>query len=153
MKTIIYFMLVFTALFMGAGAGILAQTTHYHYRFSYDENGNREKRIYIGTTLKSASLESSTAFDEEKPITENIGFGEIKIYPNPTKGNLIVEIPDMEVEAIRVMFFNLQGKQLMNRNVSPNTRTQFNLSSFPSGMYVMKIVAGQESSEWKIIKD
>jgi hypothetical protein len=138
---------------MGAGAGIMAQTTHYHYRFSYNENGNREKRIYIGTALKSASLESSTAFDEEKPITENIGFGEIKIYPNPTKGNLIVEIPDMDVEAIRVMFFNLQGKQLMNRNVSPNTRTQLNLSSFPSGMYVMKIVAGQESSEWKIIKD
>ena len=149
------FILLAFSLFLIAGAkySAQAQTTHYHYKFSYDDSGNREQRIYIGTALKSASFENSTAFNEEKPITEDLGFGEIKIYPNPTKGNLIVEIPDFEADKISILVFNLQGKEILNKIGSPNSRNQVNLYNLPSGMYVLKIVAGQESSEWKIIKN
>ncbi len=153
MKTLIYNILIILAIFIGAQTETLSQTTHYHYRFSYDSSGNREKRIYIGTELKSATIEGSTAFKKEEPLIDKVGFGEIKIYPNPTKGNLVVEIPDLEAEAIRLLIFNLQGKQLVNKNVSPNTRTQLNMNSFLSGMYIMKVVAGKESSDWKIIKN
>lgn len=150
----LFILLAFSLLLIiGAKYNAQAQSTHYHYQYSYDESGNREQRIYIGTTLKSASIENSSAFNEEKPITENFGFGEIKIYPNPTKGNLIVEIPDFEAEKISILVFNLQGKEIMYKTGAPNSRNQVNLSNLPSGMYVLKIVAGQEFSDWKIIKD
>nr|WP_319998175.1 T9SS type A sorting domain-containing protein [uncultured Draconibacterium sp.] len=150
----LFILLAFSLFFIvGAKYTVQAQTTHYHYKFSYDDSGNREQRIYIGTALKSASIENSTAFNEEKPIRENLGFGEIKIYPNPTKGNLIVEIPDFEAEKINILVFNLQGKEIMNKTSSPNSINQLSLYNLPSGMYVLKIVAGQESSDWKIIKD
>ena len=153
MKTLIYSILFFTALFIGVQANTFAQTTHYHYHFSYDESGNRERRIYVGTALKNATLENALAFNEEDPIVENTGLGLVKIYPNPTKGNLIVEIPEMEIMEIRVLVFNLQGKQLIYKDVMPNTRLQLDLSNLPSGMYLMKIISGDESLDWKIIKD
>lgn len=152
MKTLIYSMLFFTALFIGVQANTFAQTTHYHYHFSYDGSGNRERRIYVGTALKNATLENTLTFDEEEPIVENIGLGQVKIYPNPTKGNLIVEIPEMEIEEIRVLVFSLQGKQLICKNVMPNIRLQLDLSDLPSGIYLMKIISGGESLDWKIIK-
>ena len=150
----LFILLAFSLLLIvGAKYNAQAQSTHYHYQYSYDESGNREQRIYIGTTLKSASIENSSAFNEEKPITETLNFGEIKIYPNPTKGNLIVEIPDFETKKIRILVFNLQGKEILNKIGSPNSRNQVNLRDLPSGIYVLKIVAGQEFSDWKIIKD
>jgi len=153
MKSVINNILFVAAILIGFQAEALSQTTHYHYRFSYDSSGNREKRIFIGTVLKNASIESSTTFNEEKPLIDNAGFGDIKIYPNPTKGNLVVEIPDLDLKTVRIMVFNLQGKQLVIKNISPNSRTLLNMQNLSSGMYVLKIIAEQKSSEWKIIKE
>ena len=65
----------------------------------------------------------------------------------------MVEIPDLDLKTVRIMVFNLQGKQLVIKNVSPNSRTLLNMQNLSSGMYVLKIIAEQKSSEWKIIKE
>ena len=53
--------------------------------FSYDSSGNRIKREIV--------LESRSIGDEHiKEFTETISAKQIKIYPNPTRGLLKVEI-------------------------------------------------------------
>ncbi|WP_159521667.1 T9SS type A sorting domain-containing protein [Sunxiuqinia indica] len=140
-------------LIVGAKYNATAQTTYYRYQFSYDDDGNREKRIYVGTQLKSATIENPIAFDESEPAIDKIGFDQIKIYPNPTKGNLIVEMPDLEGDKAQIRVLNLQGKQIISSMAFPNSRNSIDLTHFSSGMYVMTICVGSECSDWKIIKE
>src|SRR5690606_15177392 len=95
---------------------------------------------------------SSSSANEEKLFEAELSNLDIRIYPNPTKGVLKVEIPDIGDIKPTLVVYNLQGKQLVHKTVS-NQISTINLSVHPAGMYIMKIVNGQESLDWKIIKD
>ncbi len=152
MKTITYITLFFVASLFSS-TKLYAQTTYYHYRFSYDDSGNREKRIYIQPVLKKANINNISTKNKEEFIVDNTKFGEVKIYPSPTKGNLTVEISHIEAQKVILLVYNLQGKQLLNKTLSISQRTSVDLSRFPAGMYIMKIIADKQSSQWKIIKE
>lgn len=152
MKQILYIWIIGAALTLFATKHSHAQSTYYHFKYSYDDSGNREKRIYIGTETKSATIGNSMVRNEKEPLEETLGSNSIKIYPNPTKGMLKIEIPDLQDNSARLMVFNNRGQLIKEIKVNSNLST-INLSSHPSGMYILKILIGQNSSEWKIIKD
>jgi len=118
--------------------------------FSYDNSGNRIERII--DLSKSAQIQNGSLYSEEKKIMDELGGHEIKIYPNPTKGALKIEIPGLEGTNARLVVFNNQGKQVIDKKTSGMV-THLNLSRYPSGMYILKILVGREASEWKILKD
>lgn len=128
--------------------GMSGDTT---FVFSYDASGNRTERVIDLTKSAEITASSSTA-NEEKLFEAELANLEIRIYPNPTKGVLKVEIPDIGDIKPTLVVYNLQGKQLVHKTVS-NQISTINLSGHPAGMYIMKIVNGQESLDWKIIKD
>jgi hypothetical protein len=137
------FFLIFANSFIGK-----AQTT---YQFTYDNAGNRESRTVI--LLKSASISDTLqAKQAKKPLEDFIGDQEIKIYPNPTKGLLRVQIPSPDLGQVTIHIFNLKGALLRKTRVT-DENTEVNLSDQPSGMYVLRIAIGDQTSEWKIIKD
>ncbi len=121
------------------------------YRYTYDNSGNRETRKYI--QLKSAEIASTSSETQTLQEFEDLVSGqEIKIYPNPTQGMLNVEIPDLTETGARLVVFNSQGQLIKDIKVNSNL-SDVNLSNHPSGMYILKIIIGQETSEWKILKD
>jgi YD repeat-containing protein len=116
--------------------------------FGYDAAGNRISR----TIVLANSLAKTATTDSIPPATEMLGEMQVKVYPNPTKGQLSVEInglPDDTGGTIRI--YTLQGQLILEQPVS-YSRTSLNIGGQPVGTYVMKITAGEKNTTWKIIK-
>ena len=126
-----------------------AQTKVFEY--TYDASGNRARREFI--QLKSATVPEGAGLAEKQQILEDaLGGHDIKIYPNPTRGRVTVSINCLEKQAAKVYVFNTQGK-LITENEFTGPENTVDLSRQPAGMYLMKIVVGENSTDWKIIKN
>lgn len=123
-------------------------------KYDYDAAGNRIARVI--SLLKSGRINNSNPQEETKQeIIKDSSFdgGAVRIYPNPTRGFVEIEIPD-EVEKSEVIWFivtNVHGKRIIDKR-HYNNRTQIDLSSQPNGLYILNIKKGQVVSQWKIIK-
>gem|GEM_PF-6004356 len=74
---------------------------------------------------------------------------EVRVYPNPTSGNLHIETAgNAPVKMIEV--FNLQGKQVLQQ-VNPENNL-LNLADFRSGIYFLKIHTASAMLTRKIVK-
>jgi hypothetical protein len=134
-----------------------------HIRYTYDESGNRTSRNVI--VLKSASyitqrdsggiVQTSGSGLAGETYEENIGKQNIKIYPNPTKGVLLVETEGYEKvapEKTALYVYSFSGKQLFTKTYL-NSSFTVDLSNYPNGIYLLKLILGDTKSEWKIIKE
>lgn len=75
--------------------------------------------------------------DTNVGFTEN-GFKEdIKIYPNPTEGNLIVEF-DVEYESLYFVLRNVIGKVVLAKYINNNNRMELQINE-ESGIYLLEI--------------
>lgn len=146
MKQFTYFSIVSLFLLLASQAGN-AQTT---YSLTYDASGNRLSRVI---PLKSAHIPNQdTLANELKTFEDLIGNRPVKIYPNPTKGLLQVELPYVENLHATIRVFGMQGALVREVNVRDFT-TDIDLSRYPNGVYILKISIDELSSEWRIIKD
>ncbi len=129
------------------------------FEYTYDAAGNRIARQEI--VLKSASIDNSST--ETKGIQQdaatktvyNAVLGEmtISIYPNPTKGNLLVKIENAtNLEEIEFKLIDMKGTIiLMQENITESN--SIDLYDQPQGTYILNIYSGKEFSSWKIIKE
>ncbi len=142
------------------------QTESENYiKYSYDNSGNRTARRLIQVSsmlpsvLKSYSIgEIGTLADDyfSKPTTEHaeeiLNGHEVIIYPNPTTGNIRIDIKGTEMpERSAITIYNISGGILEQAEHISET-TSMDISSYPSGIYIMRIVLGEEVSVWRIIK-
>lgn len=124
--------------------------------FTYDAAGNRIQQKVI--TLKSIDAENEELSSLQNPTevekyTDYVGSREVIIYPNPTKGLLILEVNNIPVETnLEIMLFDLQGKLLLHQTIQ-SPETEVDLNSQPAGTYILKLTEGNNISEWKIIKE
>ena len=125
--------------------------------FAYDSAGNRVSRTINLSSTKSGisggGTESFAIEEEENYFTESIAQKEIKIYPNPTRGQLRVAIlgcEDLDNNS-SIQVFNTGGK-LLYKSDTPSQTNDINLSDKPAGLYLMIITIAGERSTWKIIK-
>lgn len=123
-------------------------------QYSYDNSGNRILRKVI--TLKSAKVlpDSTNISKKGKDIYEdNLGNKKIIIYPNPTKGELRVDIGNYEDTPVSgLSIYDISGKLIIKKS-QVNQSTILDLFPYPSGTYVMIIYIGNEKAEWKILKE
>jgi len=114
--------------------------------YTHDQDGNMIYRNVL--TLRSAN-----ASDEEIiPISDEIGEQKVTIYPNPTKGHFQVELTLLD-EKLKNYFiiYSLSGTIIKQNKIS-NVMTEINISSYPSGTYLLDIFLGDKVSRWKVIK-
>lgn len=121
---------------------VLAQTLSY----SYDAMGNRIAREIV-ISKKAAPLKDSTSY-----MSEVLSERTVKIYPNPTRGQLKVEIPIQEGQLIPQFKIYSSSGQLIHSVKATSSTTSFDLSSTPNGLYLLHVIIGKEESTWKIIK-
>jgi hypothetical protein len=124
--------------------------------YDYDSAGNRIERIIrLPSASSSLRSEGSDSLEEEEitPIEDVVAEQEIKIYPNPTRGLLTVEIVnytnDLEAD---FLLTDLSGKTISYQKAHSGNQT-FNLSNHPSGIYLLRININGENTTWKIIKE
>jgi hypothetical protein len=138
--------------------------------YSYDDAGNRKSRVITIRELEPIPFEnkltttsdSSIPFpsvkaeheieDKTQPNNDNIGFQDILIYPNPTKGRLWVEFSSMgSLNQVQVSVYKSNGI-LISILKTNNSAVEINLESYPNGLYLLVITIDKQSSTWKIIK-
>jgi hypothetical protein len=121
--------------------------------YGYDAAGNRTSRTIIYAAPPSPAP-AEPQEDEAPPAvySEMLSDIEIKIYPNPTDGLLKVEILNLpEKQTANIWLYNLSGKLITSfRRITDFAN--IDISEQPTGTYLMKIVAGKNQTEWKIIK-
>jgi hypothetical protein len=78
----------------------------------------------------------------------------IKAYPNPFLDRFTVETHggEGEVQSINLALHNALGQVVYQANVLP-TVTEVGLpSQLPAGVYILRVQAGKEVSETKLVK-
>lgn len=78
-------------------------------------------------------------------IIENAPENQMTVYPNPTNGLVQIKIPNQTVQSVKV--YGLQGQL-----IKETTESQFSLSSYANGLYLIKVQAEQGCYSHQLIK-
>lgn len=117
--------------------------------YAYDLAGNRISR----TIILSEAPQKAPAEEQSEPFIEQFEQHEIKIFPNPTKGILIVEVNGGNTEDnVWLTLYNLQGMVLQQIEYVVGSPKQVNLSAYPVANYILRLHVGDKTVDYKIIK-
>lgn len=115
-------------------------------RFSYDPAGNRILRELVLSSSRSREANPSVSSDM-------VGDREIKIYPNPTKGKLHIDIVNgKEDEKGKAAVYTVGGATIASCPFVGNS-VDLDVSSCVAGVYVLKLEVAGKVTSWKIIKE
>lgn len=99
-----------------------------------------------GRGVFSGVLNTAVLSKEEFTNNKNVS-----IYPNPVKDNLNINIKDFSGE-ISVKIIDINGREVFNKNINNFiTSNTLDLSSFSSGIYVLKLTGEDLNYSEKII--
>jgi len=76
---------------------------------------------------------------------------EVKLYPNPATDNIYLQIPNSPINSAKGAVYNVIGAQVMDFNFNSNTEN-LDISSLPTGMYMLKIQTSVGRGVKKFIK-
>ncbi len=118
--------------------------------YAYDASGNRvERTIVLVTSSKKSTLTKAKSTVLSETLSEQV----VKIYPNPTKGQLAIEISNLEnLKNGSCTIYNIQGKTILKQKIQ-NLKTNLDISNHSNGMYILHINIDGKISTWKIIKE
>jgi hypothetical protein len=137
----------FTLLFAGLLSIFCVSIAQDKITYGYDTAGNRTSRtIDIPVQFRAAGEK-----EEATVYSEVLAELQIKIYPNPTTGWIRIEIENLPAnETADIALYHLSGKLITAKRTA--SFTEMDITGQPAGTYLLKIVAGEEQTEWKIIK-
>lgn len=119
--------------------------------YSYDSSGNRTLRQkYIPTR---GTVEQSENESDSDSLSEELTPNSIKIYPNPTDGIFSVEIIGMQSpEDASITIYNMTGV-IVYYNDQLKTTNEIDLTSCPSGIYLLITKVDGKTGSWKVLKN
>lgn len=98
-----------------------------------------------GSTVEG-ELATILGTNDVNRITEHI-----KIYPNPAKDKITIEIPQNK-EMIHIEFINITGRTIKTIDTS-SVSAVLHIDNFPIGVYFLKIDSKKNSKIFKIVKE
>ena len=117
------------------------------YVFTYDASGNR---VYCEKEILIRGDESQNK--DRRPRSQDLTLCHVTIYPNPTQGQLRVEITGAEtLEGASITIYSSSGFVIYYDN-ELNFLHDIDLTPCSKGIYLLMIRIGGETSSWKIIK-
>lgn len=125
---------VFAGLMVTSGSSILLNTATYdNLLVSY--NG--------GTVTRSSGL-SETSLEDSQPASQKF-----TLYPNPSKGTLMVRLPTGAL-AQKVSVFDINGREVLSETIT-NGFKQLNLAHLSNGLYYIRYKEGTRVQYEKFI--
>ena len=120
-------------------------------QFTYDNAGNRTGRaIVLASAPKSRGIVADSVKTEV--YTDIFAEFQLQVYPNPTHGELKIELrglPDGEI--YHLLIASMSGQVIISRNTTENP-TVADLTKCPAGIYVMRIQYKDYTKDFKIIR-
>jgi hypothetical protein len=119
--------------------------------------GEYRIRVYIGSWVRAAStdfyrIDSSTSYIF-RVLAFNGGadilpYQKLSVYPNPTSGDLHIDLRDVDSDVNKLIVYDMQGKVVFmeefNRPSNFLHTYKLDLSNNPKGMYQVMLHAGEE---------
>ena len=132
------------------------------YLFDYDAAGNRISRMGIilnkatqNVDTNSNVLSDSCLYnnDVKQQYQANIDDYVITVYPNPTTGELKIDISNFEENTKGSIFIiDMQGKCIYKTD-KIHDKNIVNMSNVASGQYLMRIVINNKNHEFFVLKE
>ncbi|UTW62299.1 T9SS type A sorting domain-containing protein [bacterium SCSIO 12741] len=88
----------------------------------------------------------------------NVGIGEeakpggVKIYPNPTQGRFVLEVPE-GIQSFDMVILDSQGKEVMRKDKVDEKTLSMDLSTFESGTYHIRVSWGGRIEHFQLVKE
>jgi hypothetical protein len=78
----------------------------------------------------------------------------IKLYPNPTNGNLFVNLPENNGNAVTISITNMIGSVIQVKKVdNPSDQVRLDLSGLGKGIYFIKVTGNGFETTTKVVKN
>ena len=103
---------------------------------TYYQKGDYEKEFNINTDIPMSPKKSTTTTTK---VTETPKTSEIKVFPNPTDGNLTVFIPKLPEGNVTFHLFDVMGRNIFSVPLTDNY-SKINLSAFSQGIYYYQLI-------------
>jgi hypothetical protein len=110
----------------------LAPNTVYHYRIKAIVGANNY--YSVDSTFKTQGTTGVADINAENGL---------KIYPNPSKGQINIEMPGTNNE-VTINIFNMAGANVFSGKERINGTKTINLDVLPDGLYEVQILAGDK---------
>ncbi|MDO8929083.1 MAG: T9SS type A sorting domain-containing protein [Bacteroidota bacterium] len=124
-----------------------------YHEFTYNARGHRVTRQFVIPKSATIPTDSLMAKELKKPFDDQIGLQKARIYPNPTKGLLRIDLPALTEQEATIRLHDSNGR-LIIQQPAVEVNNELDLSAYPSGLYIMSIQIGpKDRKEWKIIKE
>jgi hypothetical protein len=85
---------------------------------------------------------------------ENFGISSLNMWPNPTKGDLNISMPNQKLAQVNIQVLDVLGRLVKEFNFK-DSKTVFNtklsLNNLSKGIYSVKVIRGNKMSIKKII--
>lgn len=106
-----------------------------------------------GKTIYSNKDYSDCFYTQYKytSIKQHFLSDDIMIYPNPVIDNLYIEINNQKVSKPHVKILDMHGQVVCNKTV-PDLNNKIDVSRFPPGLYIVRIVSEDLILNKKIVK-
>jgi hypothetical protein len=141
--------------------GFMAQAQNYFY-YKYDASGNRTQRKFNITGSRPDGFRKTsvadTATQPVKPadkipeVLQMAGY-QVTIYPNPTLGHLKIEVANFPTNQEAYFYiFDVSGTTIIPKTPY-NQSVDIDLTTYPTGLYVLRNIIGNDIKDWKIVKE
>jgi len=151
MKNLIIITLVFSSLLTDIST-VFSQG----FSYTYDYAGNRtirdivelKKTNPVDTNQTNGLVQDSV----QKSIVKFGNTTTVSVFPNPTPGIAQIEVGGELPESVStIQVFDLTGKSILSTTFNESI-TNIDLSAYPNGKYILKIICNNKSKEWILIK-
>ena len=99
-------------------------------------------------------IDAIEMYNTELSAVDDLIFNEneIKVYPNPVKDQIYIELSDFNYSKLNVVITDLSGKTLINETVYPvdKTKLHLNVGWLDQGLYLLKISSDMKTLTKKI---
>lgn len=111
---------------------------------------------YITTTGQycgTPTLPGTLSDDNQQDTSPSVLTPQFKVYPNPTTRTFSVERTDRRSPyKIQIEIYRTEGQKLITKELTGKATHEIDLSGYPAGMYMVRLVSGKSSETVKLIK-
>ena len=125
--------------------------------FSVAANGSF--RAWIDTTGEFCNKESSILASGDQISSEEVpepeteaGEAFFKVYPNPTRGNITIELTGADHHLTVVEVYSMTGEMLIRIEESGSHRFGLELGSYPRGIYIIRVLSNDCFGVQRVIR-
>ena len=115
-------------------------TTGYHF-VSWSDGGSQTHSVTVNSNM---TITATFAQDGGSQGIDDVTANSVKLYPNPTTGNLFIEVEGLQ----KVEVIDAVGRVVMTENAG----NSINMSSLANGIYTVRVHANGFTAVKKVVK-